>query len=75
MLGNVAALQAMALKYLELARVATDPMECEKLRQYAALYRDMAAQASAVRSAGNGDKVSAIPADNITIARGESPRS
>jgi hypothetical protein len=73
MLGNVAALQAMALKYLELARVATDPMECEKLRQYAALYRDMAAQASAVPKAAM--KPAAIPADIITIAREESPRS
>jgi hypothetical protein len=54
MMGNVAALQAMAVKYLELARVATDPRECEKLRQYAALYRDMAAQASAVLKSAMG---------------------
>jgi hypothetical protein len=47
MAGNVVAMLAMAAKYQELARVTADPAECEKLRQYAALYRDMAAQASA----------------------------
>ena len=46
MAGNVVALLAMAAKYLELARATADPGECEKLRQYAALYRDMAAQAA-----------------------------
>ena len=47
MAENVVAMLAMAGKYLELARVTPDPEECEKLRQYAALYRDLAAQASA----------------------------
>ena len=46
MAGNVVALLAMAAKYLELARVTADPGECEKLCQYATLYRDMAAQAA-----------------------------
>ena len=46
MAGNVVALLAMAAKYQELAGVSTDPAEREKLRQYAALYREMAAQAS-----------------------------
>jgi hypothetical protein len=44
MMGNAAALQAMAAKYLELAKNATDARECEKLREYATLYQDIAAQ-------------------------------
>jgi hypothetical protein len=47
MVGNVVALLAMAAKYQELASVAADFAEREKLRQYAALYREMAAQANA----------------------------
>jgi len=42
-----AAMQTMALKYLELATIAKDPKEREKLRSYAALYREIAAQTSA----------------------------
>jgi hypothetical protein len=37
-------MQAMALKYQELATTATDPKEREKLQRYAALYREIAAQ-------------------------------
>jgi hypothetical protein len=44
-----AAMQAMALKYLELARTARDPKEREKLMRYAGLYREIAAQTSAPR--------------------------
>ena len=40
-------MQAMAAKYLELAGKTADPGASEKLRQYAALYRDIAAQAIA----------------------------
>jgi len=42
-----AAMQTMALKYLELATIAKDPKEREKLRSYAALYREIATQTSA----------------------------
>jgi len=38
---------AMAAKYQELSKVAADPAQREKLRQYAALYLEMAAQANA----------------------------
>jgi hypothetical protein len=34
----------MALKYLELATIAKDPKEREKLQRYAALYREIATQ-------------------------------
>jgi hypothetical protein len=47
MSANPAAMQAMAAKYLALAGATTDARESEKLRQYAALYRDIAAQAIA----------------------------
>ena len=40
-------MQAMAAKYLELAGKTADPGASEKLRQYAALYRDIATQAIA----------------------------
>jgi hypothetical protein len=40
-------MQAMAVKYLELATIAKDPKEREKLRSYAALYREIAAQTGA----------------------------
>jgi len=42
-----AAMQVMSLKYLELATIAKDPKEREKLRSYAALYREIATQTSA----------------------------
>jgi len=42
-----AAMQTMALKYLELATIAKDPKEREKLRSYAALYREIATQTRA----------------------------
>ena len=42
-----AAMQTMALKYLELATIAKDPKEREKLQSYAALYREIATQTSA----------------------------
>ena len=42
-----AAMQAMAVKYLELATIAKDPKEREKLQRYAALYREIAAQTGA----------------------------
>jgi hypothetical protein len=47
MSANPAAMQAMAAKYLELAGKTADPGASEKLRQYATLYRDIAAQAIA----------------------------
>ena len=47
MSANPAAMQAMAAKYLELAGKTADPGVSEKLRQYAALYRDIATQAVA----------------------------
>lgn len=47
MSANAAAMQAMAVKYMELARIATDPIEREKLLQYATLYREFLAQALA----------------------------
>jgi hypothetical protein len=49
MSANPAAMLAMAVKYLDLAGKTTDPGVSEKLRQYAALYRDIAAQAIANR--------------------------
>ena len=47
MAGDVVAMLAMAAKYQELSKVAADPAQREKLRQYAALYLEMAAQANA----------------------------
>ena len=47
MRNGLAAIQAMALKYQELATTARDPKEREKLQRYAALYREIAAQTSA----------------------------
>jgi len=47
MAGDVVAMLAMAAKYQELARLAADPAEREKLRQYAALYLEIAAQVNA----------------------------
>jgi hypothetical protein len=47
MLNGRAGMRAMALKYLELATITKDPKEREKLRSYAALYREIAAQTSA----------------------------
>src|SRR5262245_130216 len=47
MWNGLAAMQAMALKYQELAKTATDPKEREKLEGYAALYREIAAQTGA----------------------------
>jgi hypothetical protein len=44
MRNGLAAMQAMALKYLDLARTARDPQEGEKLQRYAALYQEIAAQ-------------------------------
>ena len=49
MQSGIGAMQAMALKYLELARVASDPEEREKLQSYAALYREIAAQMNTPR--------------------------
>ena len=43
----LAAMQAMALKYQELATTARDPKEREKLQRYAALYQEIAAQTRA----------------------------
>jgi len=47
MRNGLAAIQAMALKYQELATTARDPKEREKLLRYAALYREIAAQTRA----------------------------
>jgi hypothetical protein len=47
MRNDRAAMQTMALKYLELATIAKDPKERETLQRYAALYREIAAQTSA----------------------------
>ncbi len=47
MSANPVAMQAMAAKYLELAGKTADAGVSEKLKQYAALYRDIAAQAIA----------------------------
>jgi hypothetical protein len=44
MQNGLVAVQAMALKYQELATTARDPKEREKFQRYAALYREMAAQ-------------------------------
>ena len=47
MRNGLATIQAMALKYQELATTANDPKEREKLQRYAALYREIAAQTRA----------------------------
>jgi hypothetical protein len=44
MRNGLAAMQAMALKYQELATSASDPNEREKFQKYAALYREIAVQ-------------------------------
>ena len=49
MQSGIGAMQAMAFKYLELARVASAPEEREKLQSYAALYREIAAQMNTPR--------------------------
>jgi hypothetical protein len=49
MRNGIGAMQAMALKYLELARAASHPEEREKLQSYAALYREIAAQMNTSR--------------------------
>jgi len=54
MSANPAAMQAMAAKYLALAAETADPRESEKLRQYAALYRDIAVQAIAQNDSLSG---------------------
>ena len=54
-------MQAMAAKYLELAGKAADPGVSEKLRQYAALYRDIAAQAIAKKE--QRDSFGEIPSE------------
>jgi len=54
MSANPAAMHAMAAKYLELAGKTADPGVSEKLRQYAALYRDIAAQAIAKKEQPGG---------------------
>jgi len=47
MRNGPAAIQALVLKYQELAITARDPKEREKLQRYAALYREIAAQTRA----------------------------
>ena len=47
MRNGLAAIQAMALKYQELATTTGDPKAREKLQGYAALYQEIAAQTRA----------------------------
>jgi len=62
MSANPAAMQAMAAKYLELAGNTADPGVSAKLRQYAALYRDIAAQAIAKKERpGSLDEIPSEP--------------
>ena len=62
MSANPAAMQAMAAKYLELAGKTADPGVSEKLKQYAALYRDIAAQAIAKKGRpGSFDEIPSEP--------------